>query len=253
MGPVFDALEQTWDSLRSVLWDLTTGEWHLPTGCPGWDVQDNVAHINGIEHWASGESPPDHTLPPDLAHVRSDTDRFMELPVDYRRNWTPEQVFGEFCELVPLRLATLRADDTPVEAMRAAPFGVEMPYKALMEIRVFDAFAHEQDIRRATGRHGNLTGLAATLSRRQMVDFWSMISRQMPELEQTRVVLEIDQESYTLVDQQLPVTSNLLLQTNFENAVAVACGRADAEPSRVTVVGDRALFEALVARLGFTP
>ncbi len=64
--------------------------------------------------------------------------------------------------------------------MSRTPFGVEMPYRALMEIRVFDAFAHEQDIRRATGRNGNLTGPAAAIAPRQMVAIWSMISRRFP-------------------------------------------------------------------------
>ncbi len=266
MGSVFDGLEQTWTSLRSVLADLTTREWHLPTGCPGWDVQDNVAHICSIEHWANDDPLPVHTLPPHLPHVRSETDRFMELPVDYRRSWTPEAVFNEFCELFPQRLATLRADDTPIDEMRLAPFGVEMPYKVLMEIRVFDAFAHEQDIRRATRRNGNLTGAAAAIARRQMVAIWSMISRQLPELGGARVVLEIDGESHTLTaipsavnaeDDPSPTsptaTTELLIRTTFEKAVALACGRSDADPAKVEVIGDRALYEALADRLGFTP
>ncbi len=89
-----------------MLADLNNREWHLPTGCPGWDVQDNVAHISSIEHWANDDPAPDHTLPPDLAHVQSETDRFMELPVDCPRHWTPKAVFDEFCELFPQRLTT---------------------------------------------------------------------------------------------------------------------------------------------------
>ena len=186
----------------------------------------------------------------------------MELPVDYRRHWTPKAVFDEFCELFPQRL---RADDTPVDEMRRTPFGVEMPYRALMEIRVFDALAHEQDIRRATGRNGNLTGPAAAIAPRQMVAIWSMISRQLSELDGAKVVLEIDGESHTLSDSPAPVGADdpaparptreprLLISTTFENAVALACGRADADPAKVSVIGDRALYEALAARLGFTP
>jgi hypothetical protein len=189
----------------------------------------------------------------------------MELPVDYRRHWTPKAVFDEFCELFPQRLTTLRADDTPVDEMRRTPFGVEMPYRALMEIRVFDALAHEQDIRRATGRNGNLTGPAAAIAPRQMVAIWSMISRQLSELDGAKVVLEIDGESHTLSDSPAPVGADdpaparptreprLLISTTFENAVALACGRADADPAKVSVIGDRALYEALAARLGFTP
>ena len=256
MASRIDALEQTWTSLQSVLKDLNSREWHLPTGCPGWDVQDNVAHISGLERWIMGEPLPDHVLPAHLPHVRDDNGRLIELSIDYRRAWSPRQVYAEFVEIVPGRLATLRADDTEADAIRKGPFGAEMPYKALMTIRIFDCFAHEQDVRRATGRHGNLTGPAAALSRRLVVNRWTRIVADLPELDKTRVVLELDGEPHPLIGpatEDEPAAEQLLLRMSFENALALACGRSDAEPSQVTVIGDRSRFVAMVPRLGFTP
>lgn len=249
-----DALAQTWLSLQSLLEELSDTEWHKPTGCPGWDVQDNVSHISALERWAMGDPPPEHTLPPGLEHVRDGTSAFMELPVDYRRSWTAAQVLEEFCELVPIRLAMLRSSDRPGDEPMPAPFGGEVPYRTLMTLRVFDCYAHEQDIRRATGRSGNLAGQAADLTRRQIVTAWSGLIRSLPELRETAVTLELDGASYLLTEEpEDKAKGGLRLTTTFENAVALACGRTDGEPAKVDVVGDRSLFDALSSRLAFTP
>jgi uncharacterized protein (TIGR03083 family) len=256
MADRFDALEQTWTSLQSVLQDLQTHEWRAETGCPGWTVQDTVAHLTSFELLMMGEPPPEHALPDGLAHVHGEIQLAVELPIDYRRGWAPTQVLEEFRELTRRRLEMLRADDTSADTMMPFFFGGQMPYRALMALRVFDAFAHEQDVRRATGRNGNLTGPAATIARRQLVAVWTRICGSLPEFAGASVQVELAGEPHRLrqLDQN-PISPGpeLIWRTSFENAIALGCGRTDADLSKVTVIGDRDLFDALVPHLGFTP
>ncbi len=46
---ILDALGETLDSFGDLLAELPPEDWHKPTGCPGWDVQDVVSHIVGAE------------------------------------------------------------------------------------------------------------------------------------------------------------------------------------------------------------
>lgn len=171
-GPV-DALEQTWTSLRGVLEDLADEDWVLPTGCPGWTVPDNVSHIIGLERHIRGEPAPDHDLP-DLAHLQDDLSRFMERPVDLRRHHAPAEVLAEFAQVTTERIAELRTLDIPGDLVVPLPIGGGLPIKRAMALRVFNCYSHEQDVRRATNRPGNVTGPAATIARQHLVGGWSV-------------------------------------------------------------------------------
>src|ERR1700683_3458764 len=52
------ALEQTWDSSAAVCRDLSASDWARPTGCPGWDVKDQLSHLIGIERSIMGDPAP---------------------------------------------------------------------------------------------------------------------------------------------------------------------------------------------------
>lgn len=251
-----DALEQTWQSLGALLDDLHDDDWHLPTGCPGWDVQDVVSHLCGLERFIHGEFDPPHELPGGLAHVRPGPSEFFEVAVDLRRGRAHTEVLAEFHDLVPRRLAALRADETPADRMLASPLGGEASYRRLLTLRVFDCYAHEQDIRRATDHHGNLSGPAANLVRHEMIRGWSGLVSRSDALGGVRVVVELDGEPHLLSGpepEQGSTGPELVLRTTFENAVALACGRSDARVDQVTVIGDGALFEALRPGLALTP
>ncbi len=247
-----NALAQTWSSLAELVGQLSEDEWHLPTGCPGWDVADQVSHVIAIELWSLGDPAPDHVLPLDLSHVNGELGQVTERPVDFRRGRPPAQLREELLEVTGRRLADLHARDIPPEQPVPAPFGGELPYKAFLTIRVFDCYAHEQDVRRATGRTGNLAGPAATIARRQIVTAWTRLSAGTPVLAERGVRLELDGEAYELA---LPAHGDpgLVVRTSFSNALALGCGRSDGELAAVEVIGDRALFEAFAARLSFTP
>jgi uncharacterized protein (TIGR03083 family) len=113
---------------------LGPGDWSKPTDCPGWSVQDQFSHQCGLETSLVGRQ---------AAYSGPGT----QPAVDFRRSWTPEQVLDELRELVAERVAALRA---------ASGSGDDF-----LRIRVFDCWLHEQDVRCAVNRPGNLTGPVA--------------------------------------------------------------------------------------------
>ncbi|KAA0234604.1 MAG: hypothetical protein JJLCMIEE_03077 [Acidimicrobiales bacterium] len=47
--PIIAVLEQVWAALDALGQQLGEEQWKTPTDCPGWTVQDNLAHIAGRE------------------------------------------------------------------------------------------------------------------------------------------------------------------------------------------------------------
>ena len=155
------ALGEVWASLGELLGDLTDDQWRTPSPLPGWSVQDNVSHIVGTEAMLAGEPGPDVTIDRDVNdHVRNDIGAFNEQWVESLRAVPPKEVLSKFCELTATRLATLEAmsvDEWDAESF--TPAGKDT-FGRFMQIRVFDCWLHEQDIRDAVGKAGHETGLA---------------------------------------------------------------------------------------------
>ena len=55
--PLIALFEDVWGDIIAVCADLTDAQWERPTDCPGWTVQDNVAHMIGTERMLLGEQP----------------------------------------------------------------------------------------------------------------------------------------------------------------------------------------------------
>ncbi len=155
------ALGEVWASLEGLLAALSDEEWALPTPLPGWSVQDNVSHIVGTEAMLSGEPGPVIEVDREVSgHVRNDIGVFNEQWVEALRTERPAEVFARFRALTATRLATLGAmSDDEWNAESFTPAGKDT-FGRFMQIRVFDCWLHEQDIRDAAGRPGHESGLA---------------------------------------------------------------------------------------------
>jgi uncharacterized protein (TIGR03083 family) len=155
------ALGEVWASLGDLLGQLTDDEWRLPSPLPGWSVQDNVAHIVGTETMLAGEPGPNVEIDRETkGHVRNDIGAFNEQWVESLRAVPPNEVLSRFRELTGTRLAALDAmGDDEWNAESFTPAGKDT-YGRFMQIRVFDCWLHEQDIRDAVGTPGHETGLA---------------------------------------------------------------------------------------------
>lgn len=155
------ALGEVWTSLGGLLGDLSESDWKLPSPLPGWSVQDNVAHIIGTEAMLAGEPGPTVEIDREVnAHVRNDIGVFNEQWVALLRDVPSSEVIARFGEITSSRLSTLAAmTEEEWSAESFTPAGKDT-FGRFMQIRVFDCWLHEQDIRDAVGRPGHETGLA---------------------------------------------------------------------------------------------
>ena len=166
--PLVLRLEEVWNDIAALGDDLTTDEWIMPTECPGWSVFDNVAHMIGTERMLAGEQPGTSDAATEAAahapHVRNDIGKANEHWISAYRGWDGPKLLDEFRAVTGRRLDGLRALTTAEwDEEGFTPEGPG-PYRQFMEIRVFDCWYHDQDIREAVGRPGFMEGLVADLS-----------------------------------------------------------------------------------------
>ena len=150
-------------SFHALAADLADADWDAPTDCPGWRVREQVAHVLAIELQLSGEP-----LPPRLstypAHVKSPSGEHMEAGIAALADVPPAELVARLGSTIEVHLAQLRAleltDDTTVVGTLGSP----VPLPRFLPIRVLDVWTHGQDVRRAIGRPGGLSGLATVVA-----------------------------------------------------------------------------------------
>jgi uncharacterized protein (TIGR03083 family) len=148
-----------WVSIDDLIGSLDDEDFSAPTACPGWDVAAVLAHVIGTELMMAGEAPPAVDVP-DLPHLRNDIARANEAWILARRDRTPDDLRSEFREVVARRTDELEGlTQQDVDAESWTPAGMATLGRFL-QIRVFDTWIHELDIRDAVGRVGHETGPA---------------------------------------------------------------------------------------------
>lgn len=156
-------LDEVWAALAGLGREIGDKEWHLPTPCPGWDVSAQYAHVIGTESMLLGRPNPelDPGRPP---HVRNDIGGFNEVWVAALAGSSRDEVVEKLEEVTADRAKTLSAmTEEEFSAPAWTPVG-QADYRRFMQIRVFDCWVHEQDIRDATGRPGHESGPVAEQS-----------------------------------------------------------------------------------------
>lgn len=253
-----DAHRDVYESLLDVSEALGSPAFERPTGCPGWSVRDVLAHVVGLEAVLAGDAEPEVELP-DLPHLRDDLGRYMEGHVHLRRDRPVGDLLIEMRDVFSRRLGQLENVVSPDDLLPGLA-GSEQPAARLLSIRVFDLWAHEQDVRRAVGRPGHLTGPAPRISLDRIRRAWQRV---LPErLGPADVLVRIsvtgplteEIEIHLSADRAADGSSVLHLTMPFPDLVARACGRADAPgPDLVLFEGDRRLADRLLRALPITP
>ncbi len=239
----------------------------LPTGCPGWTVRDHVAHITDLESVLSGRPRVEHTPPESLTYIRNQPGTFMEIGVDARRSVPLADLLAEYQEVTAARLALLATlEDSQLEETGRGFFG-ESKRRSLLAIRVFDLWAHEQDIRRALGQTGGLEGVAAAHSReRMLMGAGNELQERIAPASGTVIVFDVTGpggaiRSITFDGEKgrsgatIAGTAAATLRCDLPTLTVLACGRAD-DPgarSRVLVEGDQKLAALILEDLAVTP
>jgi uncharacterized protein (TIGR03083 family) len=251
------------DAVYTGLLDATDGldeaGWSTSTGCPGWDVHDQLAHCIGVERMMLGDPPPDVEVP-DLPHLRGAIGRFIEADVEARRGVPGDDLRAEARETFDRRLALLEAmtvDDLEQEI--DSPIGRHRAAKVL-RTRVFDLVAHEQDIRRALDRQTELAGAHVELGVEQVLRAWAVVlPDRLPQGGTIRLDVAgrepvlLDLGAGTLHRGEGP-TPDATLELTIGDVLSLGCGRADAPTlEELGTDGDRDLLAAFVSAASVTP
>jgi uncharacterized protein (TIGR03083 family) len=239
----------------------------LPTGCPGWTVRDHVAHITDLEGILIGRPRVEHTPPEGLPYIRNQPGAFMEIGVDARRDVPLRDLLAEYRVVTAERLNRLAAlTDSQLDEMGRGFFG-ESRVRSLLAIRVFDLWAHEQDIRRALGEPGGLDGVAAPHSReRMLVGAAYELQERITPPAGTVIVFDVTGSGGALraitfdgergrSGATIPDAGASTFRLDLPTLTVLSCGRAD-DPgarARVVVEGDQNLARRVLEDLAVTP
>lgn len=161
-----------------------------PTSCPGWTVQDHIAHVAAVEAYLDGGEHVEVELT-ERAHLKSEFTEWMEHGVQLRRTRTGQEVVGELETLLQNRLATLANPDLTLDTPARGPMGSTMPLGRLLELRMGDIWVHEQDLREVLLRPGDLdTAAAAVFMDWIVTGFPTLVAKRLELAEGDTVILD---------------------------------------------------------------
>lgn len=257
-----DKLAACFASLSELGAQLTESEWKTPTDCPGWTVQDNLSHLIGIERVLNGLPGTSHRAPAS-AHVKNPIGEANENEIDSRRGLSGAEVLAEWNEIAAARLGTLRGADEVYFAKEAMTPTGPGTVADFLHIRVLDCWVHEQDMRRAVGKPGHLSGPAAEHTVDRLIRTVPIVvGKRAGTPDGASVVIDITggvqrhiictvtggRASVTDVEPEAPVTR---LTMDVETFLILATGRraADTMLSSVELAGDVALGNKIVTSL----
>jgi uncharacterized protein (TIGR03083 family) len=261
-----DRLEEVWTSIESMCANLTEAQWKAPTDLPGWSVQDNVVHISGIESAVLGRAAPDHT-PPDYDHVKNEVGERNEVWVDSRRSWSGAKVLDEFREVTGARIRQLRGfteDDFDAESWTPAGPGT---VRDLLPFRIFDSWAHEQDIRRAVDQPCDLESPVADLAFERVLSALPyVVGKKVAPPDGTTVVFAVSGSRPSTIaigvegGRAKPLSSppeapTVTLAMDAQTLACLGLGRWDPatvlDGGGVTITGDDKLGRSVVEQMNF--
>jgi uncharacterized protein (TIGR03083 family) len=256
------AHQAVFDGVLAAVDGLDETGWATPTGCPGWDVHDQLAHIVGVERVMLGDPPDVVELPDELPHVKNVFGQQVEVAVAARRGRPHAELVSEARETFERRVRYLAAMDAATLAEPLdGPGGMRFKASQMLRTRLFDMTCHEQDVRRAVGRPGDLDGPHADIAVEQVIRSWA---RNLPERLGPEGILAvevagrpratIDLRDGTLTRGGDGPGPDAILRLDAGQLLAIGTGRSDAPAiDELSVTGDRGLVERLLADASVTP
>ncbi|MCF6524069.1 maleylpyruvate isomerase family mycothiol-dependent enzyme [Streptomyces sp. JJ36] len=270
LQPYADAWTQSIEAISELVKPLAEGEWNRATDCPGWSVRDIVSHVIGVECELLGDPRPIHTLPRDLYHVVDETSRYVEVQVDVRRHHTGPEMTGELEYTVIRRSRQLRNEKRQPddEVRHVLPGRDPITLEQQLMLRAFDVWVHEQDLRRALRKPGNLDSPGALVTRDVLVaGLPKVVAKRAGAPKNSAVVFDVsgpvefmrtvrvDAEGKGTVNGSPSLGPAVTLSLDWETYMRLACGRVrpDAVAGQVKVEGDAELATAILHNFAVTP
>ncbi|MBM0127527.1 maleylpyruvate isomerase family mycothiol-dependent enzyme [Pimelobacter simplex] len=261
-------VENWWSAVGdfvALLEELDPEDWSTPTDLAGWDVKAVASHTAHLESILAG-GPEESADIGDPAHVTGPMGQFTEIGVVTRRDRDPASIVEEIRTTTAARRAALSA--TPPQDPAAPADGIfgliGWNTRTLLRNRPLDVWMHEQDIRRAVGRPGGLDSPGAQHTADYLVEaFGFVVGKRVAPPAGTTAVLAVegsapiavqvgdDGRAQRLAD--VPDDPTVAVAMDRESFIVLAGGRRTTAPGAVTITGDRALGERIVAGLATTP
>lgn len=251
-----DALRHTLRASLALSTGLSDAEWAAPTECPLWTVGDIYAHLVGGERWMA-EGHPAPTVP---------LQEWIDAAVAEQRGQPRQVVLAELAAMYDKRDGQLSALPDP-RTPATYPWGRPTTVEDLLATRVLDCWVHEQDIRRAIGRPGNLGSPAALVTRDQfLLSLPRIVARHgnAPPGSTVRWTLlgDVGLDVAVAVDDSRrgrlmppseadPPSTHVML--GWESYARLSAGRGERADHQTWVTGDHSLGERVLAHLAVTP
>jgi uncharacterized protein (TIGR03083 family) len=277
LAGVVTAFAQTAQAVLDLGSSCTPADFERPTECPGWTVKDQFSHVVGLESFLEGARAPEVDVS-GLAHVHDETSRWIETWVQARRGMPGADVVAELASLLPRRVSHLRDPGLQPETVIDTPFGPR-PALAALRIRTIDVWCHEQDLRVALGRPGNLDSAGAAIFVQSILDALPVIVARRAGVPVGDVVI-IDSTGPVAArggvrvvdgpsgrpqgealftggrsgqDPATPQGPRTTITLSTEALTRRAAGRRSVDDLHYTVVGDADLARAVLQHLPVTP
>ena len=264
-GRILGGLEQIWTEWSDWSAGLSDGEWATPSRCPGWTVQDNLAHIVGTERMLQGHSAPEVEVSGE--HVRNPAGEGNERWVESMRSLSGPEVLEAFRAVTAERLAELAAmSDEEILAVGWSPVG-EVPYLRFMHVRVYDSWLHLEDCREPLGHALSGGGLPAEMAVAEVTTVAGyVIGKKAGAPDGSRVevnltgpveaVIRVAVDGRAALVDAFDSEPTATLTLSSHDWLALTGGRKDPAPliedGSVALAGDLDLARQLAGRLAFT-
>ncbi|MFI8088829.1 maleylpyruvate isomerase family mycothiol-dependent enzyme [Streptomyces sp. NPDC086080] len=268
LQPYADAWTHSIEAISELVQPLPEADWNRRTPCPGWSVRDVVSHVIGQDSEMYGDPRPIHSLPRDLFHVTNDHQRYMEMQVDVRRHHTAPEMTSELELMIIRRNRQLRNESRQPGTKVRGPLNTELTLEESMRRHAFDVWVHEQDLRTALGRPGNLDSPGAHVARDVLLAALPrVVAKEAQAPRSSAVVIDVHGPLEFLRTIRVDIQGRGTLETapalgpaatltlDWETFVRLTCGRVtpEAVADRVKTEGDLDLAEAILRHFAVTP
>jgi len=270
LHPQVEALRVGWEeSVRSTILigkSLSEADWLKLSPCPGWRLKDLISHLIGIE---------EILLEPDLIVTESAIEKpwvknkfgqFNEVAVDLRRERLGSEILSEFEKIVDFRNAAWKVDTrAPELEVFFAPVG-QVQLGLLLWRRVFDAWAHNQDLRMPLDLTGDLTGKAINLIYPQVAKFFPAVFAKKCEAPVGATIsITITQPGSFIYGARInddgrgesvrePISNpTVTIKMGAHDWYLLTCGRDGREKATLEITGDSELANRVIANFAIAP
>lgn len=274
LAGLVSAYQATTQAIVDLGRSCTEADFDKATACPGWTVKDQISHVVGLESWLhTGEVP--RVDVPAYGHIRNDTGQFLEKSVELRRRMVGQKIVDELETVAARRIAEFSAPGITLETVVRGAWG-QAPVGETLQRRILDIWTHEQDLRQALRRPGNLdSGGAAVFMDQLFAALPRLVAREAgiepgnvviidstgPVMGRAGVWVEPGDEGKA---RGIPLFSGIAHDGDPEDVFTTitlstdcltrrAAGRGDLDDIHFSVVGDEAVAHRVLEHLVFVP